>query len=1839
MPPMLVVPIQIDALALSASQSALDAFADFSLLPWVAEDERGAYDVGGDRPFLTETIAAPPFGDTNTLLHAGIHLHWALPTALTRATHPLHPESGQPQRGQLAFPAAPNRWLLCRRVNERLERAWVRESDYLWHPHDLARAPETHTIWPASIVAEGDAPGFVIEPGTPPFRAIGRSRELGQPWPQAETPTWLKSVGQRLTAVGYGETNFAAFYPNCRTVFGHHDQEPPPAEGLWYELFGWYDDPRDDPLHQLVTRLDPAQPLLAFVTSYEQSLGRSLRLRLGERAAPQLGAAAQARLGAMVGQDFYGVGRFVDALTLALGAEPPLPLLETLLRSALSAEPAALLRDQIRQQLGWDWPEATLPDRLLCYGRIQQTDFTPALAARPEALQVAVATSGSEALAALVATHLAEGRYPLEATLRAQERSRLEAQLDALLLASELRDDLLDVGEALEIARHRRSFTALPGSQLWVIRPRSGGALAQNRAAGQAGVRLSPALAHLLDGLNAAQAAYDQRAQEVESLQAQTYADWYRTMLHSYPGADELRDYVATERHLAGSHDLDAMYRHLRRHSLHELTQALAGLGEIISLAPGDIRIAYHLSDTTCPAAPGHGAGERRVDMVRALALQRRDGAWQSIPGSDRSLEFDLAAQLGPDDEGPPPPPQSQDTWRLVGATGRPTTLYRVGGWWQTASGNQALPVCLALELAHYLEAVRAALTAHNDDPPEVTVTTVTLDALHDAIGATPLAALLPALEGWRGRRFATRAAGESLKEAFRRALAGSLGQSPPEALYELLWSLLAEQWSLDQHPGPRFWQPNDPVLLLAGKGATPTDRWQHAGTPWHDEQGALGCCSVPSALVPLVGDDAAAERALLARMGEPAARQQWAQVATALRLDQREGGRIHPFMLEWEAQFAAVHPGSNREGGQTTFDPDYLERHWALDESEHTLRVSTAQAALTHSATTYRGRAPLSSHAHPALTGQLERYLLFRLQEPSIPTDRQSGAPLSYAEAATRDPETLTFVSWLAQQAPHLLAEGRAPAPGSAALAALFTERQAEIAAWARSSVAGRDLMAGVQALTGFQAVNTPPALRAQPRCYGLPDRGGLAEGLLACLHHALSAMPDTDAFLRETIMLSEPVIARLLVDPQRRYASLQDLDSVIQAGAAPFIRLLRCADGYGYLLPHPNRLAVLSQPSVLGLPEGGAIQQILCALANSASAETLAEQVGLRVEAIEAIVEARGLRPFAALSALASLPAISAATFARLLVYADQQGHFHQSSSASPPATTDWHVWADEYGHARVDALETTLSAWVYLQDFRNVLTQSMSGFHDALLMRAREWSLPVADPLAFDDYRAFTEQVIQPAVGRQRRAPRWANDFHPLRAGDLSLVRLRLVDTFGQTQEIDVEEIRTPTAMQTPRGHDMALPPRLAQAARLNLRWLAADGSGVEWNSHPATTPICGWLIVNTLTTELAFYDGDGVLQGILDLAGQWRLSPGATSPVRPDDLDNPTLRQVVRWVQAHAQAEPDFIATFADMVETALEAINPEGFQQQDALALLMSRPVAIVRLQASFELQQPPATRQSLDAFAWEVQGGERQTDGFETVRLPLRIGEHRRANDGVIAYWVEAAPGRPTDERLHTPQSHWSQSPEGLSRDMDSAPPLGLSLAEPPLTLTMLLDPRGSIHATSGLLPVKVIELSADLYAAALERIEVNFLTAPILTPRGHIQIPLPHEPGWRWSWIGLEAGRVYTLPDEAILHQAVIAQAFPGQPLLWGQLLAAGILETIPGRRDAARIRPDAFQEGLLAFDEGLRPDLQRVLEMHSQMVERPESQARFAPVELREGWLRLQRAPAPDTPPPEGH
>jgi hypothetical protein len=506
-------------------------------------------------------------------------------------------------------------------------------------------------------------------------------------------------------------------------------------------------------------------------------------------------------------------------------------------------------------------------------------------------------------------------------------------------------------------------------------------------------------------------------------------------------------------------------------------------------------------------------------------------------------------------------------------------------------------------------------------------------------------------------------------------------------------------------------------------------------------------------------------------------------------------------------------------------------------------------------------------------------------------------------------------------------------------------------------------------------------------------------------------------------------------------------------------------------------------------------------------------------------------------------------------------------------------------------------------------HAMAQTLNGFNDALLMRKQTLQLPIADPLGFDDARPFTEAVRIAAGNQTRSAPQPLDDFNPIRAGVLKILDMRLVDTFGRTQTLALKDERViaTEALSAPRApHLISLPPRLVQPARLNFRWLSADRGDVatpdepEMNAHPATTPVCGWLIPNNLDNSLMVYDNAGRPLGSINRRCEWESAPGV-SQITDEQIGNLHLKTLVTHLVHQGQ---DYFYDFLTALESALENIDPENFAQHEALALLIGRPIAVVRATLDLELRGRPAINQDWNVFRLDLERDlqseagsgpvSRDTDGFTKVRFPIRLGDERQMNDGLVGYWKEiwledgtcayedncfyvhacdtarvlktdpraletaldALPISPAQKkglapllkngegviRRHSLLARFADGDdlwqllcdkrviEELERDpriryAADEPELFQAIDDSPQKLTMLVDPRGAAHATTGVLPAKSIRIPPDQYAEALRNLAITFLSAPVVTTQGKINLPLPAEPGYAWSWLAKSGG------------------------------------------------------------------------------------------------------------------
>lgn len=551
--------------------------------------------------------------------------------------------------------------------------------------------------------------------------------------------------------------------------------------------------------------------------------------------------------------------------------------------------------------------------------------------------------------------------------------------------------------------------------------------------------------------------------------------------------------------------------------------------------------------------------------------------------------------------------------------------------------------------------------------------------------------------------------------------------------------------------------------------------------------------------------------------------------------------------------------------------------------------------------------------------------------------------------------------------------------------------------------------------------------------------------------------------------------------------------------------------------------------------------------------------------------------------------------------------------------------------------DPIYTAIRAYELLLG-SNSFSQALGGFNAGLLMQKQTMQLLINDPLGFEDYKPFTEQVRLAVGDRSLVAPVPLNDFNPIRSGVMSILRLRLMDTFGQVKaDLDPQQLVVTEKMTPPPGCDdllpsgngAYLPPRLVQPSRLNFRWLSASQGEQESNSHPATSPICGWLLPNNLDNSLMVYDSLGNTLGSVDREANWEPAPGSNVQVELRDIANPYLRKVVARLTVELSdadevkiRKADFINNLITVIDSSLENIEPENFAQHQDLALLMGSPVAVVRASLNLELQGLPSINHGWNEFRQDLTRDERDTDNFTQVQFPIRIGEYQQLNDGTIGYWQEGEDGSLSDDfyAVH------NYDDDEVEDEQIKTENLCRTIGDRPQNLTLLMDPRGKVHATSGVLPSKAIDLPPDYYTEALNNIEITFLSVPILAETYQIKLPLPKEAGYAWSW--LEKNR-YTWQEISTIgriRKEVILAEFDDGPEVWERLIQQGWIVELD-LIQAVVVPTDQRTDASLGEDmQDKEPKIERILaRSHIGAI---DLNATFGDTqEIREGWLKLRK------------
>ena len=493
--------------------------------------------------------------------------------------------------------------------------------------------------------------------------------------------------------------------------------------------------------------------------------------------------------------------------------------------------------------------------------------------------------------------------------------------------------------------------------------------------------------------------------------------------------------------------------------------------------------------------------------------------------------------------------------------------------------------------------------------------------------------------------------------------------------------------------------------------------------------------------------------------------------------------------------------------------------------------------------------------------------------------------------------------------------------------------------------------------------------------------------------------------------------------------------------------------------------------------------------------------------------------------------------------------------------------------------------------LTDARNkladqkVLSQGLDTFSVSQTLRTTIPQILVEDLVVDPDL--VTDRVAEAAVANPKddwyetgfnslapisTGPLAQANFGPLRAGFLEFSSLSIVDVFGQVLDLTTADHveggplkvtasrdLSPAPGDTANEHKAYLPPRLLTPARADAHWLSAAHNDVvsgvtsdfvEMNDHPATSPVCGWVMPNHLDVSLAFYDSNGTPIGSFGVEHDDNVyrtragnifNPhdelaGDIGPVgRPLPGINPHLARVMWFVHDYDRTDPmenppaGFLKALMSAIERSNMFINPANFAQDVALSVLIGRPLAIARTVHSLStagavLPVSQGDTSKTDALATAVANKwyayrDRQAGtcaGLDKVSVPVRLGEYVDGDDGLVAFLPESH-GSSTYAVVYS-----SAAPRDGAHGVVRPGPdtVELTANGPAQTFTLFVDPRAAVHVNTGVLPTVALQIPPDQYVRAMQQLAVTFTTRPVLRGRRTLDLPLPVEAGFHWGWI-----------------------------------------------------------------------------------------------------------------------
>lgn len=417
---------------------------------------------------------------------------------------------------------------------------------------------------------------------------------------------------------------------------------------------------------------------------------------------------------------------------------------------------------------------------------------------------------------------------------------------------------------------------------------------------------------------------------------------------------------------------------------------------------------------------------------------------------------------------------------------------------------------------------------------------------------------------------------------------------------------------------------------------------------------------------------------------------------------------------------------------------------------------------------------------------------------------------------------------------------------------------------------------------------------------------------------------------------------------------------------------------------------------------------------------------------------------------------------------------------------------------------------------------------------------------------------------------------------------------ISDFYEPQLVDDTDIAN-TVIEDKGGQCefIQVPPQINQNARLNAEFVKriADDPDKPAVDDPAywrpTTawenPIWGWIVTNYADYGIQLFLPDGTFYREVRFGGpNGALAEPKWVPFAPDPsiatADTAQLDALVRRL-----TEPDYLNGFWYMITTALDSLPPAPNAYSQFLNSIVGKPLALVNMGWSLELDGPELRNQSINSkvrspnltllppappalgefYTFQVKLGDKEREfdglvGYFDVLEDKPLGEELNL-DYINTYFAPKDPTTPlrpiTTDEYPKFTSYWLPPfPEKPPFDQIKPAVYADNRNKKLQIYGAIVDPFSPIHAFSSFLPAKSLLLPSWTWQEAMNTMTAFFHTGPLtltdgvlaydpnrrLTtksmkdrPPNNISIPALGEGDWNWlqPYVDPEAGESLTEP------------------------------------------------------------------------------------------------------------